>query len=410
MDRLTMNRLLACLLLTFCCTSLYAEEKFRLGIIGTTTSHAPAFVNLIHAPDAVAPVSHFRVVAAFPGGVPDNPRSWGRVERFANDLEQRGVQLYSTIEAMLPEVDGILLLSVDGRPRLEQAKPVIAAGLPIYLDKPMAACLADVLEIFRLAEENNVPIFSSSALRFATNFQRMRNEKPLGEVFGVNAWSPCAIDERHPDLFFYGIHGVETLFTLMGPGWQTVSRTQTAQTELVVGVWEDGRIGTFRGLRSGRQGFGALVFGERGIGEAGIYDGYLPLVTAFCEFFLTGEPPFDPRETIEIIAFMEAADISRDRGGMPVSFEETLERAKNLVSIFVDLHILSDGALRLNGEAIELDKLTEAFDSLVADKPNTRVKVILHAERGVLHEILLSVCNRIATSGNAVLANFLYER
>ena len=403
-----MYRLTVCLLLTFFGTTLYAEEKFRLGIIGTTTSHAPAFVNLIHAQNAVAPVSHFRVTAAYPGGVPDNPASWGRVDQFANDLEQRGIKLYPTIESMLPEVEGILLLSVDGRPRLEQAKPVIAAGKPIYLDKPMAASLADTLEIFRLAEENKVPIFSASSLRFATDFQKMRNEQPLGTIFGVDTWSPCSMDKHHPDLMWYGIHGIETLFTLMGPGCQTVSRTQTAHTELAVGVWDDHRIGTFRGLRAGRQDFGANVFGERGIGSAGVYDGYLPLVTAFCKFFQTGEPPFDPQETIEIIAFIEAADESKRLGGLPVSIADTIAKAKAQVSIFVHLHLASDGSLRLDGESIEVGKLTETFDLLVADKPNAMVKVCLHAEKGVPHATVLAVCNTI--TGNAVLANYLYEK
>ena len=403
-----MRFLIACLLLTFFGTSLCAEEKFRLGIIGTTTSHAPAFVNLIHAENAAAPISDFRVTAAYPGGMPDNPSSWGRVEQYANDLEQQGIKLYPTIETMLPEVDGILLLSVDGRPRLEQAKPVIAAGKPLFLDKPMAVSLADTLEIFRFAEEKKVPIFSASSLRFATDFQKMRNEQPLGKILGVNAWSPCSLDSKHPDLMWYGIHGVETLFTLMGPGCQTVSRTQTAHTELAVGTWNDNRIGTFRGIRTGKQDYGAIIFGERGIGNAGVYDGYLPLVKAFCEFFQTGQPPFDSQETIEIIAFIEAADESKRLGGLPVSIAETIEKAKAEVSVFANLHALSDGSLRMNGENIELAQLTETLDSLVAGKPNSRVKVLLRADKGVPHETVLSICNHI--DHNAVLANFLYER
>jgi len=403
-----MYRLTVCLLLTFLGTTLYAQEKFRLGIIGTTTSHAPAFVNLIHAQNAVAPVSDFRVTAAYPGGVPDNPSSWGRVDQYANDLEQRGIKLYSTIEAMLPEVDGILLLSVDGRPHLEQAKPVIAAGKPLFIDKPMAASLADTLEIFRLAEEKKVPVFSASSLRFATDYQKMRNEQPLGKIFGVETWGPCSLDKHHPDLLWYGIHGVEMLFTMMGPGCQTVSRTQTSHTELAVGVWNDNRVGSFRGLRTGRQDYGAIVFGERGIGEAGTYDGYLPLVQVFCEFFKTGEPPFDPQETIEIIAFIEAADESKRLGGMPISIVEFIAKAKAQESIFANVHVQLNGSLRLNDVPIELGKLTEAFDSLVVGKPNARVKVILRADKGVPQEAVLAVCNHI--TGNAVLANYLYER
>ena len=404
----TMDRLTVCTLLMFFATTLQAEEKFRLGIIGTTTSHVPAFVQLLHAPNAVEPIAGFQVVAAYPGGMPDNPDSWNRVEQYASGLENQGIKLYPTVEAMLPEVDGILLLSVDGRPHLEQAKPVIAAGKPLFIDKPMAAGLADVLELYRLAEEKKVPVFSASSLRFGATIQTMRNEQPLGKVLGCATWGPCSLNAKHPDLFWYGIHGTEMLFTLMGTGCKTVSRTQTNGTEFVVGVWDDGRIGTYRGLRTGRAVFGALVFGEKGNGEAGTNEGYKGLVEEFCKFFRTGTPPFHSQETIEVFAFMEAADISKHQGGLPVSIAETIEKAKTQVSIFVNLNVASNGALRLNGEATELDKLTETLHSLAAGRPNSLVKVILRADKGVPHETVLSICSQI--TGNAVLANFLYEK
>ena len=402
-----MHHFIIFLLFTFFATSLYAEEKFRLGIIGTTTSHVPAFISIIHAPDAGAPFNQYRVVAAYPCGVPDNPSSWDRVERYAGDAEKQGIKLYSTIEAMLPEVDGILLTSVDGRVHLEQAKPVIAAGMPMFIDKPMAACLADTLEIFRLAEEKKVPIFSASSLRFSSGFQKMRYEQPLGKILGADTRSPGDINEKHPDLFWYGIHGIETLFTLMGAGCQTVQRTRTDGSELVVGVWDGGRIGTFRGMRTGKPDFGAFVFGEKGNGDAGGFDGYKPLVEEICKFFQSGKPPFDPQETIEIIAFMEAADVSKQLGGMQVSIAETINKAKNEVAIPVNVQVLPDGTLRLNGQTTELAKLSESLDALTAGKPNSRVKVILRAEKETPHETVLAVCNNL---GQAMLANYLYVR
>jgi len=339
--------------------------------------------------------------------MPDNPDSWNRVGQYAGDLEKQGIKLYPTIESMLPEVDGVLLESVDGRPHLEQAKPVIAAGKPLYIDKPMAVSLADVLEIFRLAKEKNVPVFSASSLRFSSGYQKMRNEQPLGKILGADTRSPCHLNDKHPDIFWYGIHGVEMLFTLMGSGCQTVQRTHTDGTEFVVGVWDRGRIGTFRGMRAGKPDYSVFVFGEKGNGDGGGYEGYKPLVAEICKFFQSGKPPFDPQETIEIIAFMEAADASKRLGGMPVSIAETLEKAKSEVAIPVRLQISPDGTLRVEENTIELGKLTETLDALTAGKPNSRVKVILRAEKGTPHETVLGVCNNL---GKAVLANFLYER
>jgi len=410
----SMRHVIACLLFTLIGSLLQAEETFRLGIVGTTTSHVPAFVKLLNDPNAEPPIAGFKVVAAYPGGMPDNPNSWDRVKQYAEDLEKQDVKLCPTVEAMLPEVDGILLESVDGRPHLEQAKPVIAAGKPLFIDKPMAARLADVLEIFRLAEEKKVPVFSASSLRFAAGFQKMRNEKPLGNILGASAWSPCHLNDKHPDLVWYGIHGVETLFTLMGTGCQTVSRTQTDGTELVVGVWNEGRIGTFRGVRTGKPGYGATVFGEKGNGDAGGYDGYKPLVEEIGQFFRTGKPPFEPQETIEIFAFMEAADVSKANGGMSVSIAEVIEKAKHEVAIPVNLWVSPNGTIRIRyetdavvvGTIVPLDELRSMLNNMVADKPNHRVKIILRAEKGTPHETVLAVCNNL---GDAVLANFLYE-
>jgi hypothetical protein len=300
----------------------------RIGMIGLTTSHVVAFTDAINDPEAEGILAQMEVVAGFTGGVPDNPASWGRREKFTEELASRGVTIYETIDELLENVDVVMLESVDGRPHLEQAKPVIAAGKPLFIDKPMAASLADVIEIFRLAEEANVPCFSSSSLRFAGGFQKVRNEKPAGEIVGCHAWSPCSLEEHHPDLFWYGVHGVEILYTIMGTGCQTVTRVTTPGTDVVVGKWEGGRVGTYRGIREGKRGYGAMVFGEKSIMPGGTYDGYKPLVVEIGKFFHTGKPPVAAEETIELFAFMEAADESKRQGGKPVSIQEVIEKAK----------------------------------------------------------------------------------
>ena len=190
----------------------------------------------------------------------------------------------------------MLLESVDGRPHLSQARPVFAAKKPVFIDKPVAGTLADAIAIYDLAKESGTPVFSSSSLRYSPGIAAMRtgNDK-VGEVVGCAAYGPCELEEHHPDLYWYGIHGVETLFTIMGPGCESVSRVQTPGAELVAGVWKGGRIGTFRGLRQGAKGYGATVFGTKGIAPSGGYAGYEPLVVEICKFFKTGKPPVSGR-------------------------------------------------------------------------------------------------------------------
>ncbi|UCG49196.1 MAG: Gfo/Idh/MocA family oxidoreductase [Phycisphaerales bacterium] len=302
------------------------EKLFRIGMIGLDTSHVTAFTKLINDRRA----QHgCKVVAAYPGGSPDIPSSANRLEGYTKELREKyGVEIVDDIEQLCTKVDGVMLESVDGRPHLEQAKPVIAAGKPLFIDKPMAGNLADVIEIFRLAKQNNVPCWSSSSLRFGPGTIGLRNNDQIGKILGCDAFSPCSLQEYHPDLYWYGVHGVEILFTIMGPGCQSVTRVQTNDFEFVLGRWKDGRIGTFRGLRAGKREYGATVFGSKAIAQGGKYEGYGHLIDQVVRFFKTGNVPVPPEETIEIFAFMSAADASKAKGGCPVSLDEMIRQAK----------------------------------------------------------------------------------
>jgi len=323
------NIILIALLAIFLIPTLdvQAQQKvFRIGMIGLDTSHVTAFTKFINDP---AKNYGCKVVAGYPGGSPDIPSSADRVDKFTEELRDKyGVEIVDSIEELCRKVDGVLLESVDGRPHLMQAKPVIAAKKPLFIDKPMAGNLADVLEIFRLAKENNVPCWSSSSLRYSPGIVEMKKTDSVGDILGCDAFSPCSLEEHHPDLYWYGVHGVEILFAVMGTGCQSVRRVQNPDYEFVVGIWEGGRIGTYRGLRKGRHDYGATVFGTKSIIQAGKYGGYEPLVDEIIKFFKTGKVPVPQAETIEIFAFMSAADESKAKGGAAVSIPEIIEKAK----------------------------------------------------------------------------------
>lgn len=292
----------------------------RAGIIGVDTSHAVEFTKLLNAEHPAADLAGVRVVAAFPGGS-DIPESKRRRGKFIEQLKGMNIELVDSIPALLQKVDVVLLESVDGRQHLEQARPVMEAGKPVFIDKPLGGSLVDALKIVELGERTHTPWFSSSALRFAARTQSIRHDPAIGEIVGCSSWSPCPIDPSVPDFYWYGVHGVETLFTIMGPGCESVSRTHTSGTDLAVGVWKGGRIGTFRGIRDGIRDYGAVVYGTKGVGTAGKFDGYRPLVVEIVKFFKTKQPPVDPHETLEIMTFMAAADASLREGGKPIKME-----------------------------------------------------------------------------------------
>jgi predicted dehydrogenase len=306
-----------------------AAKPLRAGIIGLDTSHVVAFTKLLNAASPKPGLAGVRVVAAYPGGSPDIPSSRDRVVGFTQELRDKfGVTIVDSIDELLAGVDVVLLESVDGRPHLEQARPVFRARKPVFIDKPIAGSLADAIAIFELARESKTPCFSSSSLRFGPGIEAIRHNNNIGDIIGFDVHGPCALEEHHPDLFWYGIHGVEELFTIMGTGCQSVSRTQTKGTELVVGVWNDGRIGTFRGLREAPYHYGGTVFGSKGNARGGEMGGYEPLLVEIVKFFKTGKPPVSAEETVEIYAFMEAADESKRQGGKPVTLESVLAKAK----------------------------------------------------------------------------------
>jgi predicted dehydrogenase len=294
--------------------------ELRIGLIGLDTSHVIAFTQSLNDPSSPDYVPGGRVVAAFKGGSPDLKASSGRIDKFTAELQEKyQVKLVPSIAALCGMVDAILLESVDGRVHLEQARQAFRCKKPVFIDKPLAASFADAKEIDRLAKENDAPWFSASSLRFAPNFQKALKDTATGKILGAETYGPAHLEPTNPGLFWYGIHAVESLFTLMGPGCVSVTMTSNDDFDLAAGVWKDGRIGSVKGLRKGKEDYGALLYRENGIVHVPGDDvSYVPLIREIMEFFKTGKPPVAPEVTLEIMAFMDAAEKSRQQGGGPV--------------------------------------------------------------------------------------------
>jgi len=314
--------------LSYSSADVTGEEKavIRIGIIGLDTSHVPAFTKVLNDEKAAEDVAGCKVVAAYPKGSPDIQSSVSRVPKYTQQLRDMGVKIVDSIPALLEQVDAVLLETNDGRPHLEQVRPVLAAGKPVFIDKPLSGSLSDAIAIYAEAKKHGTPVFSSSSLRYSPGSQEIRGGA-IGKVLGCDAFSPCSLEKTHPDLYWYGIHGVETLFTIMGTGCETVSRTTSDDFDVAVGKWSDGRIGTFRGIRKGAKGYGGTAFGEKGVRAIGKYGGYRPLVVEIVKFFRTGKAPVSAEETLQIYAFMEAADESKRQGGKPVTISSVMQKA-----------------------------------------------------------------------------------
>ncbi len=299
-----------------------AAAEMRIGIIGTDTSHVVAFTRVLNDPANPDHIPGFRVVAAVKGGSMDIPSSKSRIEEYSGELRDKwNVEILTEVSGLGGKVDAILLENVDGRTHLALAKQAFALHKPMFIDKPLASTLEDAQQLEKLAAEAKVAWFSASSLRFG----ELVASAKLPNTVGVTVWGPGPVEEHHElDLSWYGIHPVEMLYALMGSGCETVTRTtggtDAAGTDVINCRWKDGRVGSVRVLRP-NGGYGAVSFGPKEV-KQGRTDvapfSYVLLLKQITKFFETGVVPVSNAETMETIAFMDAAQRSKQAGGQPM--------------------------------------------------------------------------------------------
>jgi len=304
------------LALTLALAASAPAADLRLGLVGTDTSHVIGFATAFNDPASPDHVPGARIVAAFRGGSPDLPSSRDRIEGFTSQLRDKyGVEIVDTIEELCRRVDGVLLTSVDGRVHLAQARDIIRARKPLFIDKPLAATLEDAREIARLAKAAGVPWFSTSTLRYS-----IANLK-APDLSGADVWGPGPLEEHHQlDLSWYAIHEAEMLFTLLGTGCDEVTRVESADASVVACRWKDGRVGTMRALRP-YSDYGVILFRKDAKGQtsqvAAVRSTRAEFERELLKFFTTGVPPVPNEETLELMAFLDAAQRSKEAGGRP---------------------------------------------------------------------------------------------
>ena len=306
------------------------QGPLRVGMIGLDTSHVISFTKIINDPQAAGDLADIEIVAAYPGGSPSFPPSRDRVEGFTKQVAAMGIEIVDSIPALLSRVDVVMLESVDGSQHLDQVRPVFEAKKRVFIDKPFTASLVDAIAIAELSKRHAVPFFSASGKRYQQELTAPLDASQLGKILGCDVYGTSKSVPNHPDLFWYGIHGCEVLYTVLGTGCVTVTAHQTPTAEQVCGIWKDGQVGTFRGIREGggRNGFGMTVFSEKKIIQSGVGSDKKALLQEMARFFKTGKPPLLPATTVEIIAFMEAGETSKRLGGKPVQMSAVMKKAR----------------------------------------------------------------------------------
>ena len=307
--------------------ALVAETK--VGIIGLDTSHAIAFTKIMNVTKDPG-VAGFRMVAAYQWGSKDIVSSTNRYPKYIAQMQEMGVEIVPSIADLLAKVDCVCLETNDGREHYAQAVEVFKSGKPVFIDKPLAHNLTDAIKIYEAGKKFNAKYFSSSALRYGKVAQEARNGA-YGKIRGAALISPSPLEEQGTHNFYtwYGIHGFEPLVTIMGMGVDKVSCFRNDTDDVINAVWKDGRMGELR-LQRKSWIYSGYVLPEKPKDRKNPvvvfdgYPGYEPLLREIVTFFKTGVVPVPNEETLEIMAFMEAAEMSAKRGGAPVTIAEAM--------------------------------------------------------------------------------------
>jgi virulence factor len=296
----------------------------RLGIIDLDSSHSVEFTKRFHHLGVSRDqyVNGARVVLAVPGNSRMSPE---RIPRHAKMLTDLGVELVDSPDQVLGNVDGVLVLSVSGQSHLEGARRFLEAGLPTFVDKPLACSWEEAQELAELSRKNGAMLWSSSALRFAEELETVTsNTSRYGRVLGAMTFGPAIRAEGNPGLLHYGINAAELLFTLMGPGWESVSCLHRPDVDLVAAKSSDGRLAAIRGSRSGSSAYGFTAFCETGVVHELVSTrfAYRNLCQAIARSFESNQPAVPLETTLQLIQFLLAAGDSERAGGEWISLDD----------------------------------------------------------------------------------------
>lgn len=296
----------------------------KLGIVDFDSSHSIEFTRRFNhvGVDADQVVDGARVVLGSPGTSTMSPE---RIPGFTAEIEACGVKLVDDPNAMIGEIDAVLILSLCGAEHLAKVKPFLTAGVPAYVDKPFACHLADAEEMIRLAGEHNTLLFHSSALTFSAEVQTFHERyQQYGAVHGAVSYGPAKRADGNPGLFHYGIHCVALLLNVMGDGCEAVSTTYTDDAEVVTARWADGRLATLRGVRRGASAYGFTVFCDNGVIHQPVSTrfAYRNLCRAIVWSYETGEPAVSHERNLEEVRFVVASMRSEESNGAWVRLDE----------------------------------------------------------------------------------------
>jgi len=220
---------------------------------------------------------------------------------------------------VIGEVDAVVIATDIGSEHVERARPFVEAGLPVFVDKPLADNEAD-LATFVAWVEAGKPIMSSSAMRYAKEFMPYRTSThDLGDLRLVSITTPKSWER-------YGIHALESIYPILGPGFVSVRNTGSAERNVVhlkhrsgadaIAVATGDMFGAFGCLQlCGTAGSVQVKFGDT-------FYAFKAQLEAFIQYLRAGVRPFPFEETVELMQLVIGGIRSREAGGAEIDLTQ----------------------------------------------------------------------------------------
>jgi len=290
----------------------------KIGIIGFDTSHAHVFPAYLR--DFAKNDCRFKdiiVEAGWPGD-PATAVHPERLDDMQKTISEMGIRAVESLDQLIEDSDAFLLEAVNGDTHLELARKVLPAKKPTFIDKPFANTIEDAKAIAALISETGTPCWHASSLRYEPKMLEAMKQVDA-DSREADVYGPAPYYEKGRGIVYYGIHCAEMIFAVMGVGLKSVRTVWQESREVIVGTWSDGRLATMRGQRREAYNFGGVLHNPK-ISVTFEAEGspYPHLVEKIAEFFLTSQTPVPIEETIEVIAFLEAAVRSKQAAGKEI--------------------------------------------------------------------------------------------
>lgn len=222
-------------------------------------------------------------------------------------------------EDVIGEVDAVLVATDKGFEHVERARPFIEAGIPVFVDKPLCDNRLDLATFSKWVAEGK-PLISSSAMRFAKEYVPYhRATHALGQLRHVSATMAKSWEA-------YGIHALETVYPITGPGYISVQNIGDANSNVVHLRHRDGIDVLLQVTKDMGGGFGMVTLAGTAAGLqlkfTDTYHAFRTQLVCFVDYLRTGKPPVPWEETRELMQLVIAGIESREQGGRRVFLSE----------------------------------------------------------------------------------------